>query len=248
MDVVKNKDDNIKKAVHLIRTAVHLHKAKLVVLPETFNTLYGKDWYMDNAEIIPTGITCNTLIMLCRELKIYLVCGSIIERDDRLLYNTTIVISPNGDLVAKYRKIHLSNFVVDKDYHVREMDILNNGNTLTTFDVEGIKIGLGIGFDLSFNEMATLYRKNGCDILIYPSVYPVDVGLWQWHQLCHTRAIDNQVFIVGVSTARNDKHDYVSYGNSIVVDPKGCVVVRGRDREEILYCELGIRYSNIEMI
>lgn len=240
MEVVRCKDENIKKAVHLIRTAVHTHKAKLIVLPETFNTWYGREWYTDNAEIIPGGITCHTLINLCRELNIYLVCGSIIERDDRCLYNTTVVLSPTGDIVAKYRKIHLSNFVIEHDYHVREMDFLKNGNTLTTFDIEGIKIGLGIGFDLSFNEMATLYRKKGCDILIYPSVYPVGVGLWQWHQLCHTRAIDNQVFVVGASTARNDKHDYVSYGQSVVVDPKGCVVLRGHDYEEILYCELGM--------
>lgn len=128
---------------------------------------------------------------------------------------------------------------LDTDFNLRESDILKRGTTLTTFEVEGLKIGLGIGYDMSFGEMATLYRKNGADMLIYPSAYPARLGLLHWDQLNRVRAIDNQLFVVGVSPARDDNTELVYYGHSMVVDPKGRVLVRGGDKEEILYTDLG---------
>lgn len=128
---------------------------------------------------------------------------------------------------------------LDTDFNLRESDILKRGTTLTMFDVDGLKIGLGIGYDMSFGEMATLYRKNGVDMIIYPSAYPARLGLLHWDQLNRVRAIDNQLFVVGVSPARDDNSEVVYYGHSMVVDPKGRVLVRGGDKEEILYTDLG---------
>lgn len=240
MHVVNNKERNIENAVRLIRKCVKDFNPKLVVLPENFNMLYGTR-VLESAEIIPTGETSVTLATLARELKIYLVCGSIIERcetNTTLLYNTSMVYSPMGVLIAKHRKIHLTDIDIVTDVRIRELDYVKAGNKLTTFDVDGIKVGLGIGFDLSFGELATLYRKDGCDLLIYPIVYPVGLGNVQEH-LLRTRAIDNQLYVVGVSQARDDTHELVSYGHTIVVDPKGLVLTRGFDREDILFTQLG---------
>lgn len=240
MHVVNNKERNIENAVRLIRKCVKDYNPKLVVLPENFNMVYGTRVY-DSAEIIPTGDTCMCLSTLARELKIYLVCGSIIERCDtnsKLLYNTCMVYSPMGVLIAKHRKIHLTDVDLVTDVKIRELDFITAGNKLTTFDVDGIKIGLGIGFDLSFGELATLYRKDGCDMLIYPIVYPVGMGEMQEH-LLRTRAIDNQLYVVGVSQARDDTQEVVWYGHTILVDPKGLVLNRCFDHEDILFSELG---------
>lgn len=243
MCVTKHKDMNIKNAVRLIRQAVLDYNPKIVVLPENWLTLYGLNMYEECAEIIPNGEVYNIMSMLARELRIYLVCGSIPERDDKLkkvFYNTTMVFSPVGDLITKYRKIHLTNIELDTDYHIRETDFVKHGNTLCTFMVGDVKIGLGIGFDLSFVELATLYRKNGCDILIYPACYPVGLGTMHWDTLLRTRAIDNQMFVLGVSVARDDTHDVVCYGHTMVVDPMGRILVRAYDVEEILYCDLDL--------
>lgn len=247
MHVVKNKDQNIENAIRLIRTAVKRHNCKMVVLPENFNMLFDKHLFMDCAEVIPTGTTCMRMSSLARELKIYLVCGSIVEQcdmDRKMLYNTCMVYSPTGTLIAKHRKIHLTDIDLDTDVKIREMDIIRHGDKLTTFDVDGIKIGLGIGFDLSFGELATLYRRDGCEVLIYPLMYPVDLGTMQ-EQLVRTRAIDNQMFVVGVSQARDDKHDLVCFGHSMCVDAKGRVLCRGYDREDILFCELDFTHVDL---
>lgn len=140
-------------------------------------------------------------------------------------------------------QIHLSDMELDTDFNLRESDIVKRGTTLTTFDVEGLKIGLGIGYDMSFGELATLYRKMGTDMLIYPAAYPARLGLLHWDHLNRVRAIDNQLFVVGVSPARDDNTELVYYGHSMVVDPKGRVLVRGGDKEEILFTDLG-KFSN----
>lgn len=240
MHVVNNKERNIENAVRLIRKCVKDYNPKLVVLPENFNMLYGSR-LLDCAEIIPTGETCVTMSMLARELKIFLVCGSIIERCDKnskMLFNTCMVYSPTGVLIAKHRKIHLTDIDLENDIKIHEMDYVTAGNKLTTFDCDGIKVGLGIGFDLSFGELATLYRKDCCDMMIYPIHYPVGLGEVQEH-LLRTRAIDNQLYVLGVSQARDDTHEFVCYGHSLLVNPKGLVMIRGFDHEDILFCELG---------
>jgi omega-amidase len=241
MHVTHDKTVNLTNAIRLIRTAVNKYSPKIVVLPENFSFLYDKYNFEKYAEVIPNGETYIELSNIAKELRIYLVGGSIIERDDRtktILYNTTMVFNPSGTLIAKHRKIHLSDMELDTDFSLRESDILKRGTTLTTFDVDGIKVGLGIGYDMSFGEMATLYRKNGADMIIYPSAYPARLGLLHWDQLNRVRAIDNQLFVVGVSPARDDNTELVYYGHSMVVDPKGRVLVRGGDKEEILYTDL----------
>jgi len=240
MHVTKNKEVNITTAVRLIRLAVQKYDPKVVVLPEYFNYFFDKLTVDDNAEYIPRGETYMALMNIARDLRIYLVGGSIIERDDKnknILYNTCMVFNPTGDLIAKHRKIHLTDIEMDYDFKIRESDALKRGHTLTTFDVDGIKIGLGIGYDLCFTELATLYRKNGCDMLIYPVVYPARLGLMHWDHLNRARAIDNQLFVVGVSPARDTTKAFTCYGHSMVVDGNGRILVRGGDTEDILYTD-----------
>ncbi|KAG4078075.1 hypothetical protein HA402_002126 [Bradysia odoriphaga] len=240
MHITKNKDVNITNAVTLIRRAVKKYDPRIVVLPEYFNYFFDKMTVDDNAEYIPNGETYTALMNVAREMRIYLVGGSIIERDDKnknLLYNTCMVFSPTGDMIAKHRKIHLTDMEMDYDFKLRETDVLKRGHSLTMFDMDGMKVGLGIGYDICFTELATLYRKNGCDMLIYPVVYPARLGLMQWDHLNRARAIDNQMFVVGVSPARDTTKEFTCFGHSMVVDGHGRILVRGSDTEDILYTE-----------
>lgn len=109
MNVTNDKTVNLTNAVRLIRTAVHKYNPKIVVLPENFSFLYDKFNFEKYAEVIPNGETYIELSNIAKELRIYLVGGSIIERDDRtktILYNTTMVFNPTGTLIAKHRKVY----------------------------------------------------------------------------------------------------------------------------------------------
>lgn len=112
MHVTHDKDLNITNAIRLIRTAVQKYNPKIVVLPENFTFLYNKYNLEKYAELIPQGETYLALSNIAKELRIWLVGGSIIERDDRtktILYNTTMVFNPTGTLIAKHRKVRGSN-------------------------------------------------------------------------------------------------------------------------------------------
>lgn len=109
MKVGMDKVENVANAVRLIRSAVSGDKpAQMVALPECFNSPYGTKYFQDYAETIPNGYTTEKLSEIAKELGIYLVGGTIPERDandSKVLYNTCTVWSPAGTLIAKHRKV-----------------------------------------------------------------------------------------------------------------------------------------------
>lgn len=107
MKIGKNKLDNINHACNSIRKTVEKDKPKLIALPECFNSPYGTKYFNEYAENIPNGETSKALSNIAKELCVYLIGGTIPERDnsDDKLYNTCTVWSPSGDLIAKYRKV-----------------------------------------------------------------------------------------------------------------------------------------------
>lgn len=165
MTVTENKDENYTTALRLIRSACDKYQCRMVMLPECFNTMHGKkDMFVKNAEIIPTGTTCMLLANIAKELNIYVVAGSIPERDETIkdrFYNTMVVFSPTGTLVAKHRQVHVMDMDVTNEFKMCETNFITGGKTLTMFDMDGIKVGMGVCCDTFFCEMATLYRKNG---------------------------------------------------------------------------------------
>lgn len=106
MKIGKNKLENITHACNCIRKTVENDKPKVVALPECFNSPYGTKYFNEYAENIPNGETSKALSNIAKELKVFLIGGTIPERDnsDNKLYNTCTVWSPSGDLIAKYRK------------------------------------------------------------------------------------------------------------------------------------------------
>lgn len=226
-----------------IRHSYAKYHPKIIVLPEYFNTLFGHDYAANIAEVIPNGETCKLLSNIAKELNVYLVAGSMPERDNQnqdYLYNTSTVWGPNGNLITKYRKIHLTDFHSDTNQKFYESEFMKNGDNFTTFDIDGFKFGLGIGYDLSYNEFATHYRQQGVDVMIYAANYPYRLGEMQWENLNKSRAIDNQFYVASISQTRNYNNNLTYYGHTMLVDPMGRVVARTGDNDD------GIVYGHID--
>ena len=101
-----NKAANVKRAVDKVQEAVR-NGANVVSLPECFNAPYGTKYFAEYAEEIPNGDTCQALKQVAKDQKVYLIGGSIPEREGDKLYNTMTVWSPEGELLETYRKMHL---------------------------------------------------------------------------------------------------------------------------------------------
>src|SRR5690554_7370542 len=129
MSVVDNKEANLKKAEKMIREAA-AHGSRLVVLPEMFNCPYKRNAFPMYAESYP-GKTTSMLANLAKELQIDLVGGSIPEQDQGCLYNTSYMYGKTGDLLGKYRKMHLFDVNIEGGIRFKESDSLGYGEKVT---------------------------------------------------------------------------------------------------------------------
>ncbi|KAK6345048.1 Carbon-nitrogen hydrolase [Orbilia javanica] len=218
--------------------------ANIVVLPECFNSPYGTNFFPQYAESLSTretSQTFGTLSAVAKETATYLVGGSIPEIDPTTskLYNTSLVFSPNGDLLAKHRKVHLFDIDIPGKIKFKESEVLSPGDKMTVFETEYGKIGLGICYDIRFPELAMTAARNGCFAMVYPGAFNMTTGPLHWSLLARSRAVDNQIYVALCSPARDLNATYHAWGHSMVVDPNGEVL-------EELDAEEGIVIVNLD--
>uniref|UniRef100_A0A6M2DNP3 omega-amidase n=1 Tax=Xenopsylla cheopis TaxID=163159 RepID=A0A6M2DNP3_XENCH len=237
LHVTADKKNNVERALKLIETAKS-NGAKLVALPECFNSPYGTEHFAAYAEEIPCGETCKALSSAAKTNQVYLVGGTIPERHvDGKLYNTCTVWCPDGNLIATHRKVHLFDIHLPGKIAFKESSVLTPGECLTTFEIDKVKIGVGICFDIRFGEMAQIYRNQGCKMLIYPGAFNMRTGPLHWELLHRARSVDCQSFVAAISPARDPAAGYVAWGHSFLIDPWGKILVEAEDKEDILYGE-----------
>ena len=160
------------------------------------------------------------------------------ELDGENVYNTSWVFDREGRRIARHRKVHLFDIDVEGGQRFRESDTLTPGDEITVFDTEFGRIGLCICFDLRFQEMSKCMADMGARLIIVPAAFNMTTGPAHWELLFRARAVDNQIFTLGAAPARDCTAEYVSYGNSIVVDPWGMVIARAGAGEELLYADI----------
>ncbi|XP_047505744.1 omega-amidase NIT2 isoform X1 [Pieris napi] len=233
LSVGKDKSKNVAQAVKKIHQAKE-KGAQLVALPECFNSPYGTKYFNEYAEEVPLGETSRALSQAAAEAGVCVVGGTVPERCGDKLYNTCTVWDINGKLVAKYRKMHLFDIDIPNKITFKESEVLKPGNEITTFECNGVKIGLGICYDLRFQEIAHLMANEGCGLLIYPGAFNMTTGPKHWELLGRARATDQQLWVALVSPARDANADYVAWGHTTLVDPWGAVVAKLDEKEDTL--------------
>ena len=198
-----------------------------------FNCPYQQDFFRNYAEEEPDGETLQLLRKLALDNHCYLVGGSIPELDGERIFNSSFVFDRQGQLIAEHQKIHLFDVDIPGKISFRESAVLSPGNKVTSFLTEFGRFGLGICYDIRFPELFRLLLENGVIGVIIPAAFNMTTGPAHWETLFKARAIDNQIFTIGASPARNYKAGYQSYGHSLVVDPWGEVLWQAGDEEEV---------------
>ena len=238
-----NKMDNLKRAQYMIHEAVK-RGAEIVALPEIFNCYYNLKYFKKYAENPHNyGETLNMLSSTARELGIYLIGGSIPEIDEKgNLYNTSFTFNEKGELIGKYRKIHLFDVNINNKVNFKESDTLTPGNKISVIDTKWGKIGIAICFDIRFPELIRIMALKGANAIFVPAVFSMATGPDHWETLFKSRAVDNQLYMVGIAPARDVNCSYVAYGNSLVADPWGKIINILDEKEGILISELDLDY------
>lgn len=236
MNVVHDKKQNLQHARELIRRAAD-QGIDMAVLPEMFCCPYSNRFFREYGEE-QGGEGWQLLSETAKELGIYLVGGSMPELEDGRVHNTSYVFDRLGRQIAKHRKAHLFDIDVVGGQRFRESDVLTPGDWVTVFETEFGTLGLCICFDLRFQELAKVMADRGAQLIIVPAAFNMTTGPAHWELLFRQRAVDNQIFTLGVSPARDTGEEYVAYGNSILVDPWGSVLKRAGEGEEVLIGEI----------
>ena len=228
MNVVDNKDENINKAIQMIRESKK-QGADLAVLPEMFNCPYENEKFIEYAEELEESISLKEIAKIAKEEDIHVLAGSIPElevNDDgsESIYNTATLFDNAGILLGKHRKMHLFDIDVKGKIYFKESDTLSAGNEITVIKTALARIGIGICYDIRFVELSRIMALNGAEILIFPGAFNLTTGPAHWELLFRSRALDNQVYTIGVAPALDKDASYNSFGHSIAVSPWGEII------------------------
>ncbi|WP_298535246.1 carbon-nitrogen hydrolase family protein [uncultured Methanobrevibacter sp.] len=245
MNVVDNKEKNIEKAIQMIKESKE-QGADLAVLPEMFNCPYENEKFIEYAEILEDSQTLMEISDIAKEENIHVLAGSIpeLERDDEneteSIYNTAVFFDNNGKQLGKHRKMHLFDIDVKGKIYFKESDTLSAGNDFTIINTDLARIGIGICYDIRFVELSRIMALNGAEILIFPGAFNLTTGPAHWELLFRSRALDNQVYAIGVAPALDEDASYNSYGHSIAVNPWGEVIEELDYSEELKIVEIDL--------
>lgn len=239
MQVVDDKEANLEKAVEMVGQAAS-NGAKLVVLPEMFNCPYDTLKFPEYAESRENSVTLKTISSAARRCGVHLVAGSIPERDGDEIYNTSFILNHHGEVLCFHRKVHLFDIHVKGGVTFKESDTLHAGDEITVLDTGLCRLGVAICYDIRFPELTRLMALEGVEVLVVPGAFNMTTGPAHWETLIRSRAIDNQIYVAGVSPARDETASYVAYGHSMVADPWGEALVEADFGEEIVYSDINM--------
>jgi predicted amidohydrolase len=233
-----DKATNLAKADALVARAASLG-AELIALPEKWNLVGDPKALHAGAETLEQGESVCAMAGWAKQHGVVLVGGSIVERREgrEKLSNTSLVFDQSGDLIARYRKIHL--FDVEVGGHVyRESEAEEPGDEVVVTEVGGWKIGLTICYDLRFPELYRLLALAGAELVTVPANFTQRTGMDHWQVLLRARAIENALYVAAPGQIGEPVPGRPSYGRSLVVDPWGTVLAQAPDRETVIVAEL----------
>ena len=234
---VDDKDKNLKKAAQMLDENSDF-EPDVVVLPELWNIGIFYEKFQNEAEFIPDETTM-LLSGLAENYNTNIIGGSIVEKTfDGKFFNTSLVIDKKGAIISKYRKIHLFSHCGSK-----ENEYLSAGEDICTFELEEIKFGLGICYDIRFPELFRKMMLDGVQIFVVPAAFPQE-RIEQWNILNQARALENLAALI--SCNQYGSSNYISpYGKIINTAAHGDISIRNIvDVEEIIQARKNTPFLN----
>jgi len=233
-----DRDANLATIAQLIDDAA-AQGCDLVALPEVAN-LRAEPVTVAHGEPIP-GPTTRALSDSARRHQMWVHAGSLLERAPEAeprLFNTSVLISPEGEISAVYRKIHLFDVDLADGSRFRESDHVAPGDEIVVARLNGIDAGLSICYDLRFPELYRQLAVRGARLIFIPAAFTAVTGRAHWHVLVRARAIENQAFVVAPAQLGETGGLSPCYGHSLIVDPWGVVLAEAPDQQTVIVADL----------
>ena len=217
---------NCEKILFLINRDVK-NDSDLIVLPEVWTVGWSCCDFRSCAEVFDSSIAIQALSDIAKNKKSFVIGGSVIEKTkDGKFLNTTPVFDRDGNLIAKYSKNHLFSYYGDN-----EGDYVEAGKNPVMVNLDGVKVGLTICYDIRFPEIYRAYRKSGADLFVNCAAWGVKKPI-PWECMTRSRASENQTYMVALTQSGKIKDNEFNLGHSRILDYKGETISEIKNQEE----------------
>ncbi|MFO1226306.1 carbon-nitrogen hydrolase family protein [Roseateles sp.] len=228
---------NLATARRLLEQAA-AQGARLAALPEYFCLIGQHDRdKLAIAESLGDGPMQTMLATAARELGLYVVGGTLplkAETPDRVR-NSTLVFDPQGQRIARYDKIHLFAFDNGRESY-DEGRVLEAGSEPASFEVDGLRVGLSVCYDLRFPELFRRYAP--VDLLLVPAAFTHTTGQAHWELLLRARAVENQCYVLAPAQGGTHPNGRRTFGHTELIDPWGQVLAVQAEGEGVVIGEV----------
>jgi predicted amidohydrolase len=232
-------EKNLVQAEELIDLAVR-QGAELVTLPENFSFL-GRE--MD--KIAQAGAIAEAsekfLKTMAQRFQVTILGGGFpVPVDSEKVYNTALLIDPNGQELACYQKVHLFDVNLPDGNTYQESSTVMAGTQFPTvyFSEQLGNLGLSICYDVRFPELYRHLAYKGADILFVPAAFTAYTGKDHWQVLLQARAIENTCYVI--APAQTGQHYALrqSHGHAMIIDPWGGILADAGDEPGVAIAEI----------
>lgn len=219
--------------------------ARLIGLPET--CMFMEKGHQAMRARLTAEADNRELAHLCAvaaELSVWLLIGSMVLADDASdessdkAVNRSLVINPQGEVVARYDKIHMFDVRLENGETHRESQNYQAGEAAVLTALDDFQLGLSICYDVRFPNLYRRLAQAGADIISVPSAFTAQTGAAHWHVLLRARAIETGAYIIAPAQVGRHENGRETYGHSLIVDPWGEIVAEAQDDAPFVMAEI----------
>jgi predicted amidohydrolase len=234
-------DANLDVAERLIRRAAQ-GGAIYVQTPENTALMELKpELTLQAAQTEQASAALERLRALARELGIYLHVGSLaIKLDAERVANRSYLIGPDGEIAARYDKLHLFDVDLAHGESHRESATCRPGAKAVVVDLPFGRLGLSICYDLRFPQLYRALATAGAEFIAVPAAFTRQTGEAHWHVLIRARAIETGAFVLAASQGGLHENGRATYGHSLIVSPWGEVLAEAGEDPGVIFAEVDL--------
>ena len=225
---------NIETVKNLLIANLEKYESDFVFLPEVWTVGWHTPAFIDSAETIEASKAVNMLKDVAKRYNVNIIGGSFIRKDKDKYYNSCPVINRKGEIVAIYDKTHLFSYYGDN-----EGDYITKGSNPVMVELDGIKLGLTICFDIRFPEIYRAYRKAGADILVNMAAWGKTKKI-PWDSMTTSRAVENQSYMVALTQTGLLADGKENLGHSMIINYEGKILDEIEELEGSIYAEVNL--------
>lgn len=231
--VIGNVEANCQKVKSLIEKYLDKN-TDVLVLPEVWTVGWSCPHFKESAQNLNDSSVIRFLSLIAKEYNINIIGGSFITIKDGKYYNTCPVINRNGKLLTTYSKNHLYSY-----YGCDEGKYITVGDSPVMVELDGVKFGLTICYDIRFPEIYRAYRKSGADILVNCAAWGSKKPI-PWEVMTKSRAVENQCYMIALTQSGYIENGEYNLGESRIIDYKGeeLASIKNRDEENIVSTDI----------